>query len=494
MRRWLKRTAAGGLLVVAALVAVGFIARAAFRRAGDREVAAVTAALDAEEPGWRIDAIQAARAKAAPPDADNPMAIVLSLHGRLPPVWDDLMKARDGGGAVVNAHPVFSELLWLLQGRAATGDLAATAQDELLRPGVLARPNGYHPVEIADNPWDTLLPHVQNSRAIFALLDADGRLAAVEGDPDRAVRDARAGLVAARGPGDEPFMISQLVRLAGANVAVRTALQALAWGEPAAGLAELQAELLAEADQPGFLVGLRGERAVMDRVFDGLDAGRIDLRNMGGGRGESSTFDDLAFAAYRGFLPGDRAMGLRTLNAVIEAAKLPTHEQRDAVAAVPLPPGPKEDSYRYIVSRLMLPAYEKVHEAHLRTMADLRAAAAAIACERFRQKIGRWPESLDELPKDILPAVPADPYTGRPVLFHRFDDGVGVYVVPPADARPPAFRPPVEFEDPDPLEGRGRGWRVWDPAARGTTRPAPDREFIPEEPAEDGPPPAPEEP
>ncbi|MBX9627421.1 MAG: hypothetical protein K2X82_26695 [Gemmataceae bacterium] len=482
--RWVKRVAVGGLAFVGLLAVVAFASRAWVRRGGERELAAVTAGLDAEDPGWRIEAIQAAREAAAPADADNPMAVVLSLQGRLPPAWDDLQRRRDGPGAVVNDHPAFAELLWLVEARAVTAGLADAAREELLRPGVHARPNGYHPVEIAENPLNTLLPHVQKARDVFGLLDADARLAALEGDPDRSVRSARAILVAVRAPGDEPFMISQLVRLAGATIAARTAVQVLAWGEPATGLAELQAELLAEADQPGFVIGLRGERAMMDKLFEGLDSGRFDLRNLEGPGRESSTLDGLGFQVYRGFLPGDRAMGLRTLTALLDAGKLPTHEQLAAVETVPLPPGPQDGSHRYILSRLLLPAYDRVHRAHLRTMGDLRTAAAAVACERFRRKEGRWPTSLEEIPKDILPAVPVDPYTGQPVRFERIDDGLAVYVVPP-DPPASAFVLPAKPDPEDPLDGIGRGWRLWDTEVRGITRPAPESPFIPE-PTDDG--------
>ena len=475
----LRGCAVAVLSVVAVLALVVFVGRAAFRKVGGRQLAAVTQQLDAEDPGWRIEAIEARRQEAAPPPDENPARVALDAVKQLPAGWDHLLSDA-GVGPVWNTYPGFWQLVAHLGASAAAGDAPAAARDGLLRPAVMARPGGFITVVHQDNPFTTLLPDVQNLRRVFALLEADARVAVLAGDPGRAVRDALAILVAARGIGDEPFLISQLVRMAGANVAARTAMQVLAWGEPADGLAELQAELLAEAAHPGYLLGLRGERAMMDKLFDGLESGKLgaeDLRYLEIQQRAPQFLQEAGLVLYRGFLPGDRAECLRVLTEYVAAARLPIHEQKAAIAAVPLPPRPPE-SYRYLISGMILPAVDRVHAAYLRTRADLRTAAVAIACERFRQKTGRWPESLAEIPKDILPDLPTDPATGGPLRYERTDDGVMVFGVEADDRRPQVIR------EEDPLGGRGRGWRLWDPKHRGKTLPAPDREFIPEAPAE----------
>jgi hypothetical protein len=62
---------------------------------------------------------------------------------------------------------------------------------------------------------------------------------------------------------------------------------------------------------------------------------------------------------------------------------------------------------------MILPAIDKMHNVSLRHRAMMRCAGTAVAVERFRQTFGRWPESLAELPKDLLAVVPPDPYDGR---------------------------------------------------------------------------------
>src|SRR6185437_276719 len=131
---------------------------------------------------------------------------------------------------------------------------------------------------------------------------------------------------------------------------------------------------------------------------------------------------------YKGLLPGDHAKALEMLNAYLAAGKLPPHEQLAAFKAIPLPPRPPEE-FRYILSSLLLPACGKVMQASLRARSQLLAASVAIACERFRMAHRRWPNSLDEIPKNILPEVPTDPCDGLPLRYQHLPDGIAVYSV-----------------------------------------------------------------
>jgi hypothetical protein len=127
---------------------------------------------------------------------------------------------------------------------------------------------------------------------------------------------------------------------------------------------------------------------------------------------------------------------------------------------------------------LLVPACEKVATAGIRNRAELLCASTAIACERFRLAKGRWPGDLAEIPKEILPEVPLDPYTGGPLRYHRFVDGIAVYSV--GDGDPNTAR--QQLENKDPLAGLGLGCRLWDPDKRGQP-PLPETKLPP-----DGPP------
>src|SRR5262249_12406066 len=150
---------------------------------------------------------------------------------------------------------------------------------------------------------------------------------------------------------------------------------------------------------------------------------------------------------------------LEVISAFMAAAKRPPHEQLPAMAAVPRPPGPPD--YRYFGTWLMAGGLEHFASTGLRARAELLAASTAIACERFRQTSGRWPETLDEIPKTILPEIRTDPFDGQPLRYRRFEDGIAVYSVgDPSKAG-------QSMDKRNPLAGLGLGYRLWNPELRG---------------------------
>jgi hypothetical protein len=78
---------------------------------------------------------------------------------------------------------------------------------------------------------------------------------------------------------------------------------------------------------------------------------------------------------------------------------------------------------------MLIPAVDKSLAADARHEATLLTVAVGLACERHRRATGRWPATLAELPKDLLPAVPPDPFDGQPLKYRRTADGAVVYSV-----------------------------------------------------------------
>lgn len=451
----------GVLLLIVALA--GLIASIFLHRSGSRKLEEASSALDAEDPGWRLPEIESARKAAQPVDDANSAAAVLKLHEQLPTWWNGHRQSEAAYiGNSWNRTPSFWQLVWMLKARKPTLELRESARRELLKPAFLEKP-GFYSIQFAEFPFATTLPHAQKARDLAALIEYDAMLAGIEGNPDRGLMSIRALLVVGLSIGDEPFLVSQLVRMACDRMAVQSALQILAWGRPTQHLAELQAELLAEAEHNGLQTGLRGERAMVDATFEGIRSGKIPLDKLGGDTGVGGGFGGaIGFQAYRGMLPGDQAKSLELLSAALKASQLPPHERLAALAAIPFPPGPPDD-FRYLLSRLLTPSWVKVTETHLRLRADLLTAAAAIACERYRIANGRWPESLEAIPKSILKEVPTDPYTGQPILYRKLADGIAVYSVGERNQQRLEQRRQMN----DPLLDLGQGWKLWNPELRG---------------------------
>jgi hypothetical protein len=296
------------------------------------------------------------------------------------------------------------------------------------------------------------------------VLQWDAIAAAHNGRPADAVRSARAALGTGRAIGDEPIMISQLVRITCAVIACRTAERVLGLCEPKEGLAELQAELTREADFPRFYHALRGERASAHQIFLLIESDGFAV--LGGatgiGAGGPGLLDRIESWPLRAYLPDDHVYTLKMLTEFIEASRRPFDEQAAAFRAVPRP---KDGDRRHLFSNLFTLSIERTSDSGLRCRGELVAVAAGVACERHRQRTGQWPGSLEAIPKDILPAVPTDPFTGKAITFRRLADGIIVYSVGP-DSQDDGGRFVEAADKPEGPKTRDFGIRLWDPNMR----------------------------
>jgi hypothetical protein len=454
MKRW-KKWVLRGVLATIVLPTVSLVADHYWKRhKGESRLAEVRAELHQTDPGWQLDDILAAREAKFPPDNQNIMSLVERIHPRQP----DAFKEWNQREVDWLPKPEFNRLPdpTDVEGAKRVRSACLGVIEPARRVRHMILPGGYH-LEVKTNVLNTPLEQSQHLRGVVALLWLDALVFALDNDCDRAVESTHAALNAARGIGDEPFYISMLVRLASTAIAAQAAERVLAWGEPRAGLAELQAKFSAEAVEPLLAVALRGERAMFDRVFESVDSGSVGLKELTDDPSSTDLQTEFATWFYRGHLPADRAAMLLTMTAYLDASRRPPHEQPALFAAVSPPPR----EFDHLLSGLLLPAIQKMAGSDWRVKACLLSAAVGIACERFRQANGRWPKDLAEIPKTILPEVPIDPYDGQPLRFRRTEDGVAVYCVGPDKVDDGGN---LAYGTPEP--GQDVGFRLWDPKHR----------------------------
>jgi hypothetical protein len=467
MKRWKKWALRVGLSLlgigmVFGLVRVGL--RSFSRSGGEARVAEVMAKLDADEPGWRLDDILAAREANVPPDKQNVFRLVQEVDPQAPKEFTDWIGTDKWLPEKELNHLPNSEDA--ARAKKVRED-CRKAIDKLRRIRDLKQ--GYSRLTVPDNPMAAKFEHLQPIRHAVSLLQFDATVAALGGDYDQAIDTIRALENAACAIGDEPALISMLVRIACDAIAKRTTERVLAWGEPRDGLAELQATISREADVPLITIGLWGERAIIGLVFERVDSGALDIRDLGWDGPKMPKSFDPEFAigqwVYRGFLPDDRANYLETMTRLIAISRKPAHERMGLFSL-------EEDRFRtrladpdlsrqYILTRLLLPGWVKVATAELRSIANMRSAAVGIACERFRQANGRWPNDLTEIPRSILPEIPLDPFDGKPIRYRQIDDGVVVYCVG-SDLVDDGGNLSYGRLEP----GEDIGFRLWDPKYR----------------------------
>jgi hypothetical protein len=462
-RRWLGILF--GLFLLWLLAGYGY-----FVLVTDRDLAEAMAEADRESTGgWQLEDVEARREQV--PDAENAALIVLKVKKLLPEPWP--ADPEDAANSVQPWIEQFRNLppevqLPAAQLRWVRANLAQVEPARAEARKLIGMTRGRFPLVWGESPWETKL-HSPAARDAAVLLRFEAALASQDGAADNAVALVRGLFGAARSVGDEPTLISSLIRLACDAQAVAALERALAQGEPS--LRELEAvqalleKEAVDAGAPMFTQAMRGERAGMHKTLLNLRDRADSLATITGSKGGVET----TVTNIVGPTLARRSHGtmLKLLNEYVAATQLPFDHQPAAMER--LDRRVKQAKMDYdVVTALLMPAIMKVGEAHRRGVGNLRCAFVAVALERYRRDHGRWPDTLDALVPKYLSAVPTDPQDGRPLRYKRRPDGVVVYWLGP-DGTDDGGK--LDRENPQ-RKGVDLGFELWDVGQR--RRPAPE--------------------
>jgi hypothetical protein len=445
--------------------------------AAKNKLQAAIAETDRLDPRWRLEDIEADRA--AVPDAENSAKTVLAAQQLIPknwPVWE--FPTIRVPQAPPEADPKLQALAKgfreLEPQQQLNDEESAALRSEMMRAAaaltearkLAALSEGRYPIVYSPDCVSTLLPHVQKTREIAGLLSRDAQLRVQDKDTDGALTSCGAALNAGRSLGDEPVLISQLVRTACRHVVTGQAERVLAQGQPSdAALKEFQQLLEKEDRDPLLLIGVRGERAGYDRMMENVAAGKIKtsprdlMRFFCGTLADSRLLIDEELRLWTpGFMAIQRTAMLRYLDRAVELARLPPEQRHEPLQRL-------GESLRgqFVLVRTLAPVVAKGSDADQRSHAQLLSTIAAIAAERYRLAKSQWPDSLDALQAaGFLREVPNDPYDGKPLRWRRLDDGLVIYSVGP-DGEDNGGK--MDRQNPN-APGTDIGFRLWDPAKR----------------------------
>jgi hypothetical protein len=452
-----------GLLVTTVVVLTGLLVYD--HVVASRSLEAALAEADRLDPNWRAGELEAGREVI--PDAVNAARLALAVHPLLPagwPAWD----SEGPGGVPVATPDAWQGFKESLEGLPPPVRLSAAQADALRKElrraaDALAEgrklkdlPRGRYPHTAANPFMSSREPHWGQVRDLARLLAWDGWLHAQEQDLAAALASAHAALNAGRSLGDEPGPFPQEVRRECRARVLRLLERALAQGEPPpAALETLQRALAEEAEQPLLLAVFRGYRAILDwhleRVQDRTISRSLMEKSLGM-RPSGGAVSDVAYALVSGTSKRHRADVLAYLTRCVEVAKFPAEEHRARLTAVN-----KKFANASGLVAVMTSACDYQADSCLRSLAELRCAAVALAVERYRQKHQCWPETLASLVPDFLSAVPVGPFDREPPRLLCSKDGRVVYTLGP-DAVD--YGGTVEYHPNVP--GMDIGFRLWD--------------------------------
>jgi hypothetical protein len=444
-RKWLWR----GLLASPAL-AIWLVALSVGvycgRYADDRLAEALSETMQ-DDPHWRFNERMAERTKV--PDAENGALVVDKVCQMLPVDWFSTPRgsAKEPKTPETDLEKAFKTLealpsnIMLAESTATTLRQALDRYDKEVRIArtVARYKTGWHDLHVPEIPFETLLPQSQESRHVARLLAMDAAIKIQDGDRETAMEDSRAILGVARSIGDEPFLISLLVRIAVGKVATKSARRALAQGEASdASLAGMQALLLEEKDvaQPNLLSACRAERAGLIELFRRVAAGEATTEAVGSdvetlsirrSKYPITPWDSLYFTCQQ-------AAAAEWMNRIVAIVQQPVPDRPDSwinwQATFEAAQDIRDWEFHLQAGAyLLIPDVKSADSAQNFYEAELGAMVILLAAERHRMKTGKWPEAIEDIDSSLLPTCPDDPHTGEPYLIDRRDGRFIVYSV-----------------------------------------------------------------
>jgi hypothetical protein len=423
--RWARRIAFSAISLLI-LGVVGFFAYRYFAwQSGESRYAAITAQLDATDPGWRLEPADVPHAPV--PDDENSALLVPKFKAALAGGKFEVKRA-DGkyfsSTGEPNRLPDEEEIAAVDQAFVDNYAALAIARSFVNHPhGWRTRPPGVDLLSFR-------LGDVADTRTVFSVLNEEAKRLGRDGRPGVAFEFVRAMLNAVRSIDGDITMIDTLIHIAGDATVVGRVQGLLAQTHPRGSLGLLQAALAEEAESDFVWHGFRGERALVHQTMLNIGAGKYAYRSAIALDPKASSPPNAEFQARDLLeaprLPAEHSGFLELSTKVCEAAQLPLHQQRAAFRAIEVPSSPP---ILAAVGKDQLNSFGKVLDASLRVKAQLRCAVVGLACERDRLRTGRWPDGLNAIPKDILSTVPFDPFDGKSIRYVRRKDGVTVYSI-----------------------------------------------------------------
>lgn len=415
-----RRLLAGAAVVAAILAASWMVAS----NTSANRLQAMIDDLDKTDPNWRLHEIEASREEI--PDPENSARLVVAVHKSLPRSWpwEAVGKLVEDAGPPGRLAPERLDPL--------RADMAAV-EPTLANARLLAEiPRGRHRLVIPENPFYTPRQDDQHrTRGVAMLLSLDAIHRAHRGEFDPAVASCRATINAGRSLGDQPLVISMLIRVACCMTAGEAVERVLSLGSPGEGeLAKLAALLAEEEKHPGLYLGLRGNRGSMHALMTGLGDGRFSLTDPIFELGELMVWRE-RFAGWqlRAQVRKEHPEMLALLTRAVAAASLPPHEQKKPMEDIEREVKQHKARGTSLTVPLLMLSVTNTADRSRQGQALLRTLRATIAVERHRLAKGAWPASLGDLVPAYLDAAPLDPIDGAPLRYVRHAEGVTVYSV-----------------------------------------------------------------
>jgi hypothetical protein len=371
---------------------------------------------DRLHPGWKLKDLEAKRVR---PAAGRNSAEVLGSTAE----FFSLATAAERDALGAATEPDAKQRLDATVKKALT---AFVERNHAVLPALRSlvdRPTGRFVYQVKKNHLEIPLTYAQTLRDQVRLLLSDAMLRLDDGDADGALSSCRAAVCAARSLFDEPFAISQLVRVACQAQTQMAILVVLARGRPSDRALTLTQQLIAdEVDQPISRIALFGERATMFETLGHLADGSLTLDEITGTVDTAKKFPAEFQGQFvrSGLFRASQGVMLERMTRMVDVVMKPSWTWHEGIARLEqwigsLAQADRKRKPEEIVPDKLFPSTSPLIRGELRTDALGDSLVLLIAARRYDMTHAQWPTSAEVLVPEYLKAVPTDPMTGKPM-------------------------------------------------------------------------------
>ncbi|MGB8227191.1 MAG: hypothetical protein WCE45_10075 [Sedimentisphaerales bacterium] len=295
-----------------------------------------------------------------------------------------------------------------------------------------------------NDTMSVLLPHLKEYRNIARILCWKACFSASGGNYRQGFENIITTYKLGKHIKTEPILIEQLVGIAIENLSAQNLRQILSkYNIDALELRNLQDELSAITQNETFRMNFKAERmcgydAIQRTFTDDVFGGHLYLKEFGKLMGEvsgaNSTQEQIFWASsellHALFIqPGKN----ETLKATAEIydyydklSVMTPFEQRSANINEKI----QELANKNMLLAMFCPGFDKIAGLAYRNKAEIQAATIIIAIIRRKQENGTYPDKLEQLlDKGLLKEIPLDPYSDKPLVYKKSENGFTLYSV-----------------------------------------------------------------